>query len=160
MALAILKKLNGLSIFLELFGEGTGSSHPVNLLKYFPQKVFVISTESQTAGIGRRPGTTWKGSDSGGSCLDVIAMSVVSFMSYEMNIAERLPVFTMAMAMAAADAINSSLDIHMRVKSTLEENSPRVDIKWPNDLLFRGKKVKSYLLTSRHFPDRRNPCRC
>ncbi len=98
--------------------------------KGFPEGVLVIA-ESQTHGRGRQK-RYWHSPPDGGIYLSMILRPPLP--------PNETPVITLMTAVALAEAIRTEAEINVR-------------IKWPNDLLARGKKLAGILTEINTFPD-------
>lgn len=94
----------------------------------------LVWAERQTAGRGRR-GRAWDSSSG-----EAIYMSLLLRPEIEASHASML---TLVMGLAAANACNELLELE------LGKTAPKVQLKWPNDLVLNGKKIAGILTEMR-----------
>jgi len=84
----------------------------------------VVVADEQTAGQGRH-GHTWHSEPNSGLYVSIVLRPVVQ--------ADSLPVLTLALGLAAADAIAETMGL-------------TCDLRWPNDVMLEGRKVAGILV--------------
>ena len=84
----------------------------------------VVVADEQTAGQGRH-GHTWHSEPNSGLYVSIVLRPMV--------LADSLPVLTLALGLAAADAIAETMGL-------------TCDLRWPNDVMLEGRKVAGILV--------------